>query len=305
MDSPELPVHAGVSPTASRPSGTAEVPKDADRPPTAPRRTPIWLLALGVGILAGGLAGLGGEVTNRAFPVWVVHPKGNVVARSTEETGVLSFPVQADLPPEFDSLDGYVRTGARSVILKRGLRVAEGYKAAAAFGLVAALLGIGLGLTGGLARGTVRSGLFGALLGGLGGLATAVALALLLVPLFFRLQDSAESAQFQNPDAPSSLFLLLVSTHAGISAGIGAVVGLGLGLGLGERRRIAGAVLGGLAGGCVGAFASDAINSLAYPLMRTYVPVAEEPIPRVLALFCVAVATALFAGWAAGDPRRR
>ena len=60
------------------------------------------------------------------------------------------------------------------------------------------------------------------------------------------------------------------------------------------------AILGGLLGGLVGTIALEVVNSLAFPLMRTFEPIASERTPRLLMYLCVAVATGLFAGLAAG-----
>jgi hypothetical protein len=98
---------------------------------------------------------------------------------------------------------------------------------------------------------------------------------------------------------------LLFLTHAGICAGIGAAAGLALGLGSGDWKSIAPAVIAGLAGACIGVFIFETIASLAFPLMRTFVPMPEERIPRLLAHACVAVTTAFLAGLAAGLAPRR
>jgi hypothetical protein len=251
------------------------------------------------------LSGIGGEATYYGFPVRIVDRNGKLVVQMSSKPALFSFPVTKQLPDNFDSMDGYVRTGVRAMLTGQGERIAERYRGATMFGLLGGLLGLGLGLTGGLARGTSRSGWIGGTVGGLAGIVAGAALASTLVPLFYQLQDSASHAEFKNPDAPTNLLLLLFLTHAGICAGIGAAGGLGLGLGLGDRRMLVVAVIAGAFGGCVGAFAFDTINSLLFPLMRTYAPIPEERIPRLVAQLCVAVGTAFIAGLAASEPRRR
>jgi hypothetical protein len=265
----------------------------------AGRRFPIWLLAVGTGIVVGVLSGLGGETAYNAFPVVLVDQQGTVITGTPGGAALVSFPVRMNVPPNFNQMDGYTRTGVRAVLARQGVRIAERRRAEAAFGLLGALLGVGLGLAGGLARGTPRSAMGGALTGGLTGIAYGVVFSLVLVPVFFHYQDAAESAQFTNPDAAPSLLVLLFLTHAGICAGIGLAAGMALGLGSGDRKCIAPAMIAGLAGACIGVFLFETINSLAFPLMRTFVPMPEERVPRLLAHACVAVATAFLAGLAA------
>jgi hypothetical protein len=112
-----------------------------------------------------------------------------------------------------------------------------------------------------------------------------------LVPLFFHLLDPAQGIS------------LLFWTHAGIFAGIGAAGGLALGWGLGDWRTVVGCLIGGLIGSFAGVFAFEALNSLAFPLVPTFVPVPAERIPRLLVHLCVAMGTAAVAGLAVGGVR--
>jgi predicted lysophospholipase L1 biosynthesis ABC-type transport system permease subunit len=62
------------------------------------------------------------------------------------------------------------------------------------------------------------------------------------------------------------------------------------------------AIVGGMFGALVGTMALEVVDSLAFPLMRTFEPIASEQTPRVLMYVCVAVGAALLSGLAA---RRR
>ncbi len=296
---------AAPTPEPTPPPEAGHVPSPPIHFAAAKRHVPLWLLTLGAGIIIAALSGIVGEATYNGFPVRIVDRTGKLVLQTTNKPAVISLPVTKQLPDNFDSMDGYVRTGARAMLTGEGERIAERYRAATLFGSLGGLLGLGLGLIGGLARGTPRSGWIGATVGGLGGVLAGVALSLALVPLYFQLQDSASQAEFKNPDAPSGLLLLLFLTHAGICAGVGAFAGLGLGLGLGARNKVPVALIAGMFGGCVGAFAFDTVNSLLFPLMRTFTPIPDEPVPRLVALFCVSVATSFIAGLAAAEPRPR
>jgi hypothetical protein len=124
------------------------------------------------------------------------------------------------------------------------------------------------------------------------------ALAAVFVPVFFRLEDP-------ETDASTMGLLLLFFTHAAIFIGIGATSGLALGWGLGDRGKFVPALIGGLLGAVIGTFAFEVINSLLYPMVRTYEPIPTEPTPRMLLDICVAVGIAILAGWTAGGARKR
>jgi hypothetical protein len=304
MNPSEPPSNAGPT-RESTPPASPDILPQSPIPSAAPKRhIPLWLLTLGAGIVVAVLSAIVGEATYNGFPVRIVDRNGKLVVQMSDKPAAISFPVTKQLPDNFDSMGGYIQTGVRAMLTAEGERTAERYRASTMFGTLGGLLGLGLGLMGGLARGTPRSGWTGAIVGGLGGVLAGAALSWALVPLYFQLQDSAAQAEYKNPDAPSGLLLLLFLTHAGICAGVGAFAGLGLGLGLGARKRILVALIAGMFGGCVGAFAFDAVNCLLFPLMRTFTPVPDERVPRLVAQLCVSVATAFIAGLAAAEPRR-
>jgi hypothetical protein len=274
MDPEESPTTAEVNPASSQPVhavGSSAGSPTAIKPGLG---VPLWLITLGAGIIAGVLSGLGGEATSRAIPL------------------------RMELPANFASISGYQKVAVVAMIAGNATRVAVREKAAAAYGLLGVLLGIGLGLTGGWASGSMRSGWKGALVGGVAGGVAGAALSAVFVPIFFRFQDP-------DTDAATLGLLLLFFTHAAIFAGIGAASGLALGWGSGDRGTIGQALVGGLLGAIVGTFAFEVINSLLYPMVRTYEPVPTEPTPRMLLHLCVAVGTAVLAGWAAGGARKR
>ena len=152
------------------------------------RVLPFWLIALGLGLLAGTVSAFCGELTSQAL-----HR-------------------EPDYPASFTSLSSSERAVARAVVRYNTRVAVETNKAAAAFGLLGITLGVAMGLAGGLAGPSRRVSLKGALGGGvLGGLAGA-GLSMALVPLFFQLSDSGIIS-----------LPLLLGTHAAIFAGVAAV----------------------------------------------------------------------------------
>jgi hypothetical protein len=242
---------------------------------TVTRHIPLWLLTLGVGLLSGLLSWAGAERMLTQF-------------RIQDE---------AIYPANFRQMGGYEKRAVDAEVQGAAQRAVERKKAAASFGWLGAVLAVSLALVGGLAGGSPRTAALGALVGGLAGEAVGAGLSWIVVPVFFRYQT------------PASGLLVLFLTHAAIFVGIGAVAGLALGLGLGGRPATVRAFFGGMLGGLFGTIALEAINSLAFPLMRTLEPIASEPIARLVTYLCVAVFTAGFAGWAAGShperPRRK
>jgi hypothetical protein len=181
-------------------------------------------------------------------------------------------------------VDGKIQGEAR--------RVVERKKTAASFGLLGLVLAAALGLIGGWVAGSPRKAGLGAVGGGLAGAVAGAGLSWAAVPLFFRYLD------------PEWGFTTLFLMHSAIFIGIGAVSGLGLGLGLGDGRSLVTALLGGVLGSFLGTVSLEATNSLAFPLMRTFEPIATEWIPRLVMYLCVAGATALVAGLVAGRGAR-
>ena len=86
---------------------------------------------------------------------------------------------------------------------------------------------------------------------------------------------------------------------------VGAAGGLALGYALDHRPSLGRALAGGALGALAGTFLLEIVNSLTFPLMRTYEPVPSERLPRFLAHLLVAVCAALVAGLAVGTPARK
>jgi hypothetical protein len=274
VDPEESPTTAEVTPASSQPVHSVSSSGGSPAAIKTGLRVPLGMITLGVGIIAGVLSGLGGEATIGAIPLRIAYPAN------------------------FASISGYQKDAVLASLAGHAMRIAERERAAAAYGLLGVLLGVGLGLTGGWASGSVRSGLKSALVGGVAGGVAGTALSAVFIPIFFRFQDP-------ETDAATLGLLLLFFTHAGIFAGIGAASGLALGWGSGDRRTIGQALIGGLLGAVIGTFAYEVIISLLYPMVRTYEPVPTDPTPRKLLHLCVAVGTAVLAGWAAGGARKR
>ena len=271
-----------MHPDESRPvsdlaSASVSADETADRSDRAANRTgvsrglPLWLLTLGAGLISGLIGWGGGELTASLFRI---------------EDEVI-------YPSDYKSIGGYQKQAVTAQIQGEAMHVVEKKKAGFASGLMGLCLGVSLGLTGGLTRGTARTALTGATVGGLAGAALGGILSWIAIPLFFRFFD------------PESGFLILFLTHAEIFAGVGVAAGLALGLGLGDRRILARAIFGGLIGALLGTMAFESANALAFPLMRTFEPMPNEPIPRVLMYFCVAISTAVVAGFSVWKPARK
>jgi hypothetical protein len=263
-------MNAEPSRSTSEPAAATGAPADAADPSllvtTIPARAPLWVLALGAGLVSGLICWAGGEAIYPAF-----HFKDEVI-----------------YPANYKTLSGYRKEGVDAMIQSQAQRIVERKKAAASFGLLGLVLAAGLGLIGGGAAGSPRRAGLGAVGGGLAGALAGAGLSWAAVPLFFRYLE------------PESGFTILFLTHAAIFIGIGGASGLGLGLGLGDGRSLVTGLLGGLLGGFLGTVTLETVDSLAFPLMRTFEPIASERIPRAVMYLCLAAVTALVAGLAAG-----
>jgi hypothetical protein len=247
-------------------------------PAGAVRQLPLWLLTLAAGLVAGSLSWLGGQLTQGAFPVAIETP-----------------PEVAKMAPGPD------RSAVIAQLLRQAWRAAERNKAATAYGLLGALLGVALGLIGVRSRGSAHSGWRGALGGGLIAAVVGAGLSWLLAPLMFRLQDAAQTA---DPDFSSKFLQIHCVYHACIGAGIGAAAGLALGWGLGDRASPGRAQIGGFFGALAGVFLFEIINTLASPLGHAETPLPEESLPRLAMHLGVAGGAAFLAGLAAARPHR-
>jgi hypothetical protein len=248
-------------------------------PPGAGRQVPLWFLTLAAGLVVGALSWLVGQLTQGAFPVAI------------------------ETPPEVAKMErGPDRSAIIAGLLRQAGRDAERSKAAAAYGLLGALLGVALGLIGGRSRGSVYSGWRCAVGGGLIAAVAGAGLAWVMAPLMYQYQDAA---QFADPDFSSRFLLIHSLFHAGIGAGIGIAAGLALGWGLGDRASLARALIGGFFGALAGVFVFEMINTLASPLGHAETPLPEESLPRLAMYLGVAGGAAFLAGLAADARPRR
>ena len=233
------------------------------------RGVPLWLVALGSGLLAGSLAACGGELTYEAL-----HR-------------------EPQYPESFSSLSSSERAIARGVVRFKTKVVVETNKATAAYGLLGVAVGVVLGLAGGLSGRSGRPSLRGAVGGGvLGGIA-GVGISMAVVPLFFELSDATTAVP------------LILLTHATIFAGIGAAGGAALGWEWGDRKVIVRCVLGGVVGALVATLAGEVINVVAFGIARVFEPVPAKSMPRFLLHLSVALGTAVGAVLAGRKFRHR
>jgi hypothetical protein len=271
MPTEEPQPNADSAPGASPSAGSAQATPGRIAAGGTGLRLPLWLLTLGAGLGAGLISWAGGETSFDLFKV--------------ADTIVY--------PPNFKEIRGYDRTALLSTLQGRAERIVERKRATLAFGWLGLVLGVSLGLTGGLAVGSGHAARSGAVFGGVAGAAVGGGLSYAIVPLFFRYLD------------PQQGLIVLFLTHVVIFAGVGAVAGAALGLGLSDRSALGRALFGGLLGALVGTFALEAINSLAFPLVRTFEPTPTERLMRLNVHLCVALGTGLLAGLAAGRPARK
>jgi hypothetical protein len=258
------------APSASPAAGSVQATPDRIAAAGTGLRLPLWLLTAGAGLVAGLISWAGGEAT----------------------FGMFKLRDAMEFPPNYNQVTGYDKTALTSSLMVKAGFVIERRKAAAAFGLLGLLLGLSLGLTGGLAVSSAHAARTGGVFGGVVGAAVGGGLSFALVPLFFR---------YLAP-APEQGLLVLFITHVVIFAGIGAASGLALGLALNDRPALGRAVFGGVLGALLGTFAFETINSLGFPLVRTFEPIPTVWLMRLNIHLCVAVGTGLLAGLAAGRP---
>jgi hypothetical protein len=266
-------------PEATFRSTPAPTPPPEPAHPTAPEISgskpaawiPLWVLALGIGLAAGGVSWAAGEASLTRFKL----------------SDAIVY------PPNYQQISGYQKVAVTAQIEGRAQVVVERKRAATAFGLLGLCLGAGLGFLGGLASGSSRFAATGALAGGIAATAVGASVSFAVTPLFFRYLD------------PEQGLLVLFLTHAAIFVTLGAAAGAALGVGLGNRSALVRALFGGLLGGLVGTFAYETANSIAFPLVRTFEVVSTEWLPRLIMNLGVALCVAVIAGLAAGNPARR
>jgi hypothetical protein len=233
------------------------------------RGVPLWLVALGSGLLAGSLAACGGELTYQALYR------------------------EPQYPASFSTLGSSERGIARAVVRYKTKVVVETNQAMAAFGLLGAALGVVLALAGGLSGSSGRTSPRAAVVGGvLGGVAGA-GISMAIVPLFFELSDALTAIP------------LILLTHATIFAGVGAAGGAALGWQWGDRKVIVRCVIGGIVGALVATLVVEVINVGTFGISRIFEPVPAKSVPRFVVHLGVALCTAVGAVLAGRKFRHR
>jgi hypothetical protein len=171
---------------------------------------------------------------------------------------------------------------------------ADAKNTALASGLLGAAVGLIMGLAGGLARRSPRAAAGAALVGLTLGAAAGAGMSSVLFPIYYR------NERFIVDDLGRAMLL-----HAGVWGAVGAAGGLAFGLGLGGRSRAVRALLGGLVGAALATALYEVVGAAAFPLARTYRPLATGWGPRLLARLAVAVLSAAGAALAVQSPRAR
>jgi hypothetical protein len=229
-------------------SSTASAHDDAAAPATSnvgeARPRTVWLLVLTASLAAGAAAWYLGEKTQNYFK------PSEAASKNIQDPG----PLRREL----------------ATIMPRN--------SAISYGILGALIGLGLGLAGGLARGSPASALVVAGPAAVVGAAAGAGLSFALVPFHLAGFDPT------NPSLMLSLFI-----RSGIGAAIGASAGLIFAIALAAPRRAARIALGGLMGGLVAAFAFEVLMPFIDPLDRNDQAVPTTPLARFLALMSSAL----------------
>jgi hypothetical protein len=231
-------------------------------------RSPLWLLCLGSGLLAGLLAACVGELIYAH-----IH-------------------FDPEYPATLESMSGSERAIARAQVRFKTRVAVEKNQAIAAYGMLGLALGVALGITGALIAGSKPISLAGAVIGGVSGGVVGAGFSMALIPVFFEVSNSQTGLP------------LLFLTHLAIFAGVGAAAGLALGWSLGDRKVIVRCMIGGIVGALIGTFVFEVANFVAFPNMRTFEPVPLKTIPRFIMHLLVATGTSFFAGRSAGKALR-
>jgi hypothetical protein len=161
------------------------------------------------------------------------------------------------------------------------------------YGALGATLGFALGLAGGSLRGLFSRGLNAGLAGLILGAVSTSAVATFAVPCYYRAFDASI-------DKLSHEILLPFLIHAAIWMCAGAVGGGSLGLGLGSGIDATRGALGGGLGALLATVIYEVVGALLFTLAGTAQPLAEEWIPRMIALLSVATLASTVSFWATG-----
>ncbi len=251
------------SPVDSSGAGSGDLGTEAAATPArGTTRIPLWFPALGAGLVAALLAWAGGEAIYPAF----------------------HYEDEAVYPANYKTLGGYQKEAMDSKIQTLARGAADRKRVAVSLGWLGFVLAGSLAWIGGRSVRSFRDRVIGVVVGGSIGAVSGAVLSWVVVPYFYRYQD------------PDSGLIVLFLTHAAIFAAVGSSSGLALGLGMGDRSRLGPAILGGCLGALVGTMAMEATTSLAFPLMRTFEPIATQGVARGLSYACVAVSTAVSCG---------
>lgn len=236
--------------------------------PTAPAASGRHVgLATIAGLLAGLLAWSEGELTARAFrpPTYVQNVMGQAIERATFEDRAAADAKNAAL-------------------------------AYTTFGLV---LGVGLGAAGGLGGRSSRRVVLGAAAGGALGAALSFGTALVLLPVYFRAEDTSQAELSRDLMIP-----LLVHVGCWSVAGLAAGVAYGIGRG-GGSSRLARAALGGALGAALGAVLYEVVCASTLPHSGSTTPLPWSTTARLLARVLVAVGAGFLAAVVADTPLSR
>ncbi len=224
-------------------------------------------LAAIAGLLAGLLAWSAGELTVKAFrpPMHVQNVMGQTIERATFEDRAAADAKNATL-------------------------------AYTEFGL---LLGVGLGAAGGLIGRASRQAVRGAAAGGALGAVFSFGAALVLLPVYFRAEDTSQAELSRDLTLP-----LLIHVGCWSATGLAAGVAYGIGRG-GGSSRLAGAALGGALGGALGAALYEVVCATAMPHSGSTTPLPWSMTARLVARVLVAVSAGSLAALVADTPLSR
>jgi hypothetical protein len=171
------------------------------------------------------------------------------------------------------------------------IAVADSRNSAVTFGTMGGVLGLVLGVAGGLSRRSIKSATLAGILGLFLGTALGVALPLVLIVPFRRMQVLRNSDDLLVP----------IGLHAALWGPLGLVGGLAFGIGSGRPGLILRCMLGGLAGAIVGAIIYDVIGAAVSPLAGTSDAISITRPTRLLARLLVPMGTALAIAWFTRD----
>jgi hypothetical protein len=161
------------------------------------------------------------------------------------------------------------------------LDAARIHSAIGSFATLGGILGLAMGLSGGLVRRSASAAARAAMLGLLLGAGAVAAVALVVVPIFFKSYD---------PHSTDLVLPLLVHGAIWLTAGASAGLALGWGLGGGRWKNT---LVGGAAGAAAATIIYEIVGALAFPAGKTDLPLSASMAPRAMAQLLVAILTAV------------